>query len=58
MEFLRLRRIPLTERKCFSDALDIIPQVSICPPDLYLMIIFSFAFVKISNLICDITFHF
>ncbi|KAG1371525.1 DEAD-box ATP-dependent RNA helicase 18 [Cocos nucifera] len=27
VEFLRLRRIPLKERKCFNDALDIIPQI-------------------------------
>ncbi|XP_008808033.2 DEAD-box ATP-dependent RNA helicase 18-like [Phoenix dactylifera] len=27
VEFLQLRRIPLKERKCFSDALDVIPQI-------------------------------
>ncbi|XP_010937935.1 DEAD-box ATP-dependent RNA helicase 18 isoform X1 [Elaeis guineensis] len=27
VEFLRLRRIPLKERECFSDALNIIPQI-------------------------------
>lgn len=41
VEFLQLRRIPLEERKYFRDALDIIPQVSICPSDLHLIIIFS-----------------
>jgi len=31
VEFLRLRRVPLQERKCCVDAFDIIPLASIVP---------------------------
>lgn len=28
VEFLRIRRVPLQERKCTDDASDVVPQVS------------------------------